>query len=134
MYVTAQRVVTPLLEEGINAYYYRHTPYIYARPPRPEVNPGTLVNTLLTVDAVGGNQVRSYMGVVAPDDTFWPHIAPLFLQFIEMNRLTPFPWEAEFGSCLFQLGMERRLARAWRRELGLLYKACVLVHPAHLSG
>lgn len=133
MYVTAHRVVTPRREEGFNAYFYRHGPYLWARPPRPEDNPGELVNTLLTVNEIGGNHVRSYLGVVAPDDVLWPQIEPVFLHFVEEFRLTPFPWEAALGSCLFQLGMERPLARSWRRELGLLYKACVLVHPvSHL--
>lgn len=129
MYVTAHRVVTRRREQGINAYIYHHGPRRWARPPRPEDDPGELVNTLLTVNEVGGNDVRSYLGVVAPDDVFWPQIEPRFLQFVESARLTPFPWEAEVGSCLFQLGMDRPLARSWRRELGLLYKACVLVRP-----
>lgn len=132
MYVTAHRVVTPRHEEGINAYFYQHGPCLWARPPRPEENPGELVNTLLTVSEVGGNHVRSYLGVIAPDDVLWPQIEPMFLQFVESSRVTPFPWEAEVGSCLFQLGMERPLARSWRRELGLLYKACVLVRPVLL--
>jgi len=130
MYVTAHRVRTRLHEEGINAYFYRHGPYLSNEPPVPEENPGELVNTLLTVDAIGGNHVRSYMDVTAPDEVSWPQIEPLLLQFIETYRLRPFPWAAVVGPCLFRLGMERPLARSWRRELGLLYKACVLVHPA----
>ena len=129
MYVTAHRVVTARREEGINAYFYRHGVSSWAQPPRPEENPGELVDTLLIVHEVGGNQVRSYLSIVAPDDTLWSQIEPRFLEFVEAFRLTPFPWEAEAGPLLFQLGMERPLARSWRRELGLLYKACVLVHP-----
>lgn len=132
MYVTAHRVRTRLHEEGINAYFYRHGPDLWEEPPVPEENPGELVNTLLTVDATGGNHVRSYMDVIAPDDVLWPQIEPLFLQFVDAHRLTPFPWSAVVGACLFRLGMERPLASSWRRELGLLYKACVLVHPAVL--
>lgn len=129
MYVTAHRVRTRMREEGINAYYYRHEPYLWNEPPPPEENPGQLVNTLLTVDAIGGNSVRSFVDVTAPDEFLWPHIEPMFLKFIEAYRHTPFPWAAVVGPCLFRLGMERTLARSWRRELRLLYKACVLVHP-----
>jgi hypothetical protein len=92
-------------------------------------NPGDLVNTLLTVDSVGGNLVRSYMGVVAPDEMFWPQIEPVFLRFVELFRSRPFPWELEYSECLFQLGMERRFTSSWRASSASSYKACVLVHP-----
>lgn len=60
MYVTAHRVRTHVQEEGINAYLYVHG-HIWQQHPEPEYEPGTLVNTWLTVDTVGGNVVRSYL-------------------------------------------------------------------------
>lgn len=129
MYVTAHRIRTPLREEGINAYLYMHGAAPGAASVDPDENPGTLMNTLLTVDAVGGNHVRSYLDITAPDEALWPTIQPVFLQFVARMRLTPFPWRQAVGSCLFRVGMERPLARAWRNEVELLYRACVAVRP-----
>lgn len=133
MYVTAQRVRTQLLEEGINAYLYLHGSYPRSEPPEPDENPGNLTNMLLTVDAVGGNHVRSYLDIVGPDDVVWPAIKLLLLQFVATMWLTPFPWRRVVGPCLFRVGMELPLARSWQKEVDLLYRACVTVHPTVTS-
>jgi len=128
MYVTAHRVRTHLLEEGINAYLYMHGSSLGPGPPEPEANPGSLANMLLTIDTVGGNHVRSYLDIVGPDEAPWPTIKLFFLQFVTMMRRTPFPWKCVAGPCLFRIGMELPLARSWRNEVDLLYRACVTIH------
>ena len=130
MYVTAHRVRTQHLEEGLNAYLYLHGSYLWPQPPEPEADPGSLTNMLLTVDAVGGNHVRSFLDIVGPDEMFWPTIKSFFIQFVTTMRLTPFPWRGIVGPCLFRVGMELPLARSWRKEIELLYRACVAVHPS----
>jgi hypothetical protein len=130
MYVTAHRVHTRLHEEGINAYYYVHGFRDWLVPPDPEHDPGELADELLTVDAVGGNHVRSFLDVIVPDEMSWSDVEAGLLQFIEVHRSRPFPWGGVVGLCRFRVGMERALAREWRRELDLLYRACVLVLPA----
>jgi len=128
MYVTAHRVRTPLLEEGINAYLYAHGGSGWKMPPDPEVEPGELVNTLLTVDAVGGNLVRSYLDIVAPDGLWWSELRPRFMRFVSSMRDSSFPWSRVVDGCLFRVGMQQQLAQAWQRELAHLYRACEMVH------
>jgi len=129
MYVTAQRVRTPSSEEGINAYLYVHGSSRWPEPPEPEAHPGSLANMVLTVDAVGGNHVRSYLDIIGPDEVFWPTIKSLLIRFVKTMHLKPFPWRLVVGPCLFRIGMELPLARNWRDEVDLLYRACVTVHP-----
>jgi len=135
MYVTAHRVRDGFQQEGINAYLYSHGGYVWeppAHPPSPFVDPGVLVNTLLSIDVNQGNLVRSYLDIVAPDDFFWPQLRPRFMQFIGAMQLTPFPWSREVGGCLFQVGMVNQLAAVWKHELPNLYRACEIVHPVLL--
>jgi hypothetical protein len=129
MYVTAHRIRTRLHEDGINAYYYMHGSSLWREAPDPEQDPGTLVNTLHTVDTLGGNHVSSFLDVVAPDEMSWSDIESLLLRFIDARRQTPFPWGDALGTCRFRVGMERSLAPAWQKEISLLYKACVRVRP-----
>jgi len=128
MYVTAHRIRTPLLVEGINAYLYAHGGHVWQVPPEPEVEPGELVNSLLTVEAVGGNQVRSFLDIVAPDGTWWSELRPRLMQFVGSMRRNRFPWRGVVDGCLFRLGMDQQLTRAWQQELAHLYRACEMVH------
>jgi hypothetical protein len=129
MYVTAHRVRTRLLE-GINAYLYAHGGSIWQAPPEPEIEPGELVNSMLTVAQVGGNEVRSFLDMVAPDGTWWSELRPRLLQFVDSNRRNSLPWRGVVHGCLFRLGMDRQLARTWQQELAHLYRACEMVHHA----
>jgi hypothetical protein len=129
MYITAQRVRTTLHEEAINAYLYAHGGgVVWQVPPQPEQEPGELVNTLITVNTVGGNQVRSFLDIVAPDELWWSELRPRFIAFVGAMRLTPFPWHGVVNGCLFRLGMARELARTWQQEVAHLYRACEVVH------
>lgn len=135
MYVTAHRVRDPLLQEGINAYLYMHGSYVWepsAAPPLPAEDPGTLVNTLLSIDVNGGNVVRSYLDIVGPDEFFWPQLRPRFMQFVGEMQRTRFPWSRAIGECLFQVGMDNQFARVWKHEIANLYRACQIVHPVLL--
>jgi hypothetical protein len=128
MYITAHRVRTRHDEEGINAYLYAHGSFIWQVPPEPEEEPGELINMLLTVDTVGGNQVRSFLDIVAPDELWWSEVRPRFIEFVGANRLTPFPWKGVVNGCRFRVGMVGELARTWQHEVAHLYRACEAVH------
>src|SRR6185369_12002321 len=71
MYVTAHRVVSSMEEEGVNAFLHLHGSG-FAWPdnpaPLPENNPGNLEERSTEV-APGGNSVKSYLDVLAPDGT-----------------------------------------------------------------
>jgi hypothetical protein len=119
MYVTSHRVRTPLLVEGINAYLYSHGGYVWQVPPEPDVEPGELVSSLLTVEA---------LDIVALDGTWWSELRPRFMQFVGSMRRSRFPWKGVVDGCLFRLRMDQQLARAWQQELAHLYRACEMVH------
>ncbi|HVV81751.1 MAG TPA: hypothetical protein VHE35_01685 [Kofleriaceae bacterium] len=71
MLLTAQRVVSPATGvHGVNVYLFAHGPYTWPHVPDaflPEVDPGELVQQWLQIDP-GGNDVVSYLDVVAPDE------------------------------------------------------------------
>lgn len=128
MYVTAHRVRSRSLVEGINAYLYVHGGYLWQVPREPEVDPGELASSILTVEAVGGNHVRSYLDIVAPDDVWWSELRSKFITFVGSMQHSQFPWRGVVDQCLFRVGMDQQLARTWQHELTHLYKACEMVH------
>ena len=128
MYITAHRVRTASGEEGINAYLYAHGGLIWQVPPQPEQEPGTLVNTLLTVQPIGGNDVRSFLDIIAPDDLWWSELRPKFIAFVNRARATSFPWSGIVDGCLFRVGMVQALSPMWQHEIIHLYKACETIH------
>lgn len=72
MYLTAHRVKNPTSnEEGINTFYHEHgTDFIWPSEPwkLPDTHPGSVKHSLLAIKP-GGNQVISYLDVLAPDGT-----------------------------------------------------------------
>jgi hypothetical protein len=123
MYLAALHVVCPPAgAEGINAFYYTHGQQDWVIPPNPDQQPGTLVNSRVSVPP-GGNRVRSYLDVVAPDGATWSEIRQELLSFVLDNEDGPMPWSDRTGRCLFRLGMESALAQKWAQEAQLLYDA-----------
>ena len=127
MYLTAQRVRAPATgEEGINAFFYQHGPYVWEGfPPAgiPDANPGVLIHSVLELRRQGGNRVRSYLDVVAPDETPWNEIRRSFISFVSESQLNPLPWVGVRGRCFFRIGMESGLAQGWQHEVAVLYRA-----------
>ena len=123
MYLAALRVVSPASgAEGMNAFHYAHGREDWVFPPNPDQQPGTLANSHVSVPP-GGNRVRSYLDVVAPDGATWSEIRQELLRFLLDNDNGPMPWSDRAGRCLFRLGMESALAQDWAHEAGLLYDA-----------
>jgi hypothetical protein len=126
MYLTAQHVISPVTHrEGVNAYYYSHGNYLWDHEPPPgipDADPGALMNQLTPIPP-GGNRVRSYLDVVAPDETTWTEIRQGFVSFVGESQRLPLPWQAIRGRCLFRLGMESGLTQRWQLEIADLYRA-----------
>lgn len=71
MYLTAHLVRSPNGAEGINAFRHVHgSDFPWPEDPSrlPETNPGDLADTRASIPQ-GGNRVRSYLDVLAPDPT-----------------------------------------------------------------
>jgi hypothetical protein len=127
MYLTAQHVVSSDGSAGINAFHYQHGPLVWQGLPPPgipDLEPGTLVNQSVVVEPPG-NRVRSYLDVIAPDETPVAEIRQAFIGFLSEAQPTPLPWAGVSGSCFFRLSMERTLAAHWQREVALLYHAVI---------
>lgn len=134
MYLTAHHVTSPTDQrQGINAFLYRHETLSWDGMPPVEIpsqNPGTLVAQSISV-APPGNRVRSYLDIVAPDDTPWNEIRIGLMDFVGQMQPDPLPWSGLSGRCLFGLGMDRDLSHQWQRELAILYRAAQALRLAH---
>jgi hypothetical protein len=75
MYLTAQRVISPRGENGINGFLYEHeAANAWETPPELIVGAcGVLVHSFILVTQ-GGNNVVSYVDIVAPNGTSYAHI------------------------------------------------------------
>lgn len=120
MYLTAHRVVSPVsLDEGINSFLYLHGPHTWQGVPptdAPDTNPGALVAKQIVVPPPG-NRVRSYLDVVAPDETPWAEVRQSFIRFLAEAQREPFPWTGVDGRCLFRIGLDAGLAAQDRKSV-----------------
>lgn len=129
MYLTAQRVLAIASgDEGINAFHHRHPRSWIGPPPAgiPETNPGELVKREIDISP-GGNRVRSYLDIIAPEETPWSDIREALLSLAAANASTPFPWTQTSGNIRLLASMEPTLAPNWQTELALLYQAILRV-------
>jgi hypothetical protein len=130
MYLTAHHVISPSSQaEGFNSFFYVHGPYVWdAAPPAgiPDNNPGELMATHIEVPPPG-NRVRSYLDVVAPDETPWSEIHESFIAFASQAQQQAFPWVGVVGRCLFRINLELGLAQQWHHEIANLYRAAQTV-------
>ena len=132
MYLTAQHVRSAQGQESINAFRYAHGANLWhGLPPQgiPDQDPGVLVEQIIHLPPPG-NDVRSYLDIVAPDEVFWPEIRPAFFAFVSQAQRKPFPWLGVFGRCYFRVGMDLGMVDRWRQELADLYRALQAVYPA----
>ena len=124
MYLTAQRVVSPSCLEGLNAFFYTHGAQTWSGLPPPDMpdkDPGTLVQELITVPPPG-NHVRSYLDIVAPDETPSAEIRQSLVTFLSRVQREPLPWVGVVGRCFFRNGLDKALATRWRPEIAQLYQ------------
>lgn len=131
MKLVAQRVVSrtngPKLT-GVNSIYYRHPDREWLSEPPADLGEGVLVNRHDQVRP-GGNRVRSYLDIVAPDSTPSPTIeysvrsAARFLA----ETHTPLPWAVNHADIYMEFNLEASLAPQWQIELETLLAHCLSV-------
>ena len=129
MYVTAHHVSNRRGEEAINAAMYLHGQENWQISPTgvPDPEPGELLRSHIALTP-GGNHVRSYLDLVAPDGAQWPELHQAFIGFLAAAQPTTLPWVGISGRCLFRFGLELALAKDWPRELARLYRAAEVLH------
>lgn len=123
MYLAAQRVRSYAGYEGINAFFYTHGVADWVFPPDPDYDPGVLFNAITPIMPVGGNSVRSYLDVVAPDAALWHEIHRGLSAFVLDHFDAAMPWVGTTGRLRFRIAMDLMLAQNWRAELTTLLRA-----------
>lgn len=130
MYLTAQRVISPSGENGINGFLYEHGTVAWETPPDPaSESAGKLVHSFITVPP-GSNRVVSFVDVVAPDDTPYERIGERIASWIAARVIDrrPLPWTDVVEDMRFGLNMTATYARAWKLEVAALIAACRMTH------
>lgn len=126
MYLTAQRVVSPSGENGINGFLYKHDVVAWDIPPEAVTGSvGELVHAFIVVPQ-GGNNVMSYVDVVAPDGTPYDRIRTQISSWMmeQASAQLPLPWTGVTENIRFGLHMVSTYAKDWRREATQLLMAC----------
>lgn len=125
MYLTAQRVLSAEGAEAVNAYHYRHGAD-FAWPDDasalPDEAPGALVERREDVPP-GGNRVRSWLDVLAPDGTV--AVTLRFALDTFRRNLEEFPNPAVFrqGPVTVRFGVEIPQEPRWADALAELMEA-----------
>lgn len=126
MYLTAQHVHSPVTHgEAINVLWYTHGGDAqWLTAPAPETWPGVLLRSWTPLPP-GGNRVRSYLDIIAPDTLPWAHVRQTFVQFLMRRRgpTTPMPWVDSYGPTTIRAAVEPALWVAVWSELPALYRA-----------
>lgn len=144
MYLTTHRVSSPAGKEGINAFLYRHgeveasLPRIdWSHPDLPRIVeecPGTLSSSAIEVPA-GGNRVRSFLDIVAPDSTGAARIESALDQFEGALTLERLGMAYHFSEVAVRFNVEADLSgQALQQFQQLRASALHLIrNPANLS-
>lgn len=129
MILIAQHVRSSTGAEGINAFCRLHGPHEWPDPPPEELAAGELVNQVVSLPP-GSNDVRSYLDVIAPDETPTQEIRNAVVQFINRSRGRALPWAETIGRCTFRFGVERGLHESWTAEFRRLLLSALSVRRA----
>jgi len=119
MILTAQHVRASTGEEGINAFCRLQGPHEWADLSSgdlaEDLAAGELVNQAIVLQP-GGNDVRSYLDVIAPDETPTQEIRHAVVLFVDRSRGRTLPWMETVGRCTFRFGVEQGLHASWPEE------------------
>jgi hypothetical protein len=132
MLLTAQRVRNAAGDEGINAFCNLHGAYTWpANPPPgiPDQNPGERASETISVRP-GGNRVRCYLDIIAPDETPTSEVVASVRQFLKEVRDRPLPWSATINRCTFRFGLDLGLEVSWAEQFRELLEAALRVRVA----
>ena len=132
MYLTSHLVRSRDGEEGINAFLHMHGPdFPWPQEPAalPDTNPGRTVSRQTSVPP-GGNSVRAYLDVVAPDDTpraaLEQALVALARDLGERRNPTVFNHE----KVVIRFGVELGLEGLRRQQLDMLVPAAMRLFDA----
>lgn len=133
MYVTAHLVRSKEGEEGINAFLHLHGPQFpwpEDAAPLADTSPGKIVQRQIDLPP-GGNQVRAYLDVLAPDDTDRDEIdralAGLARDLDERRNPTVFT----LGPVTIRFGVELGLERLRAQQLHMLAPVALRLLDEH---
>lgn len=133
MILTAQHVRASTGAEGINASCRLHGLREWADPPSGDLAgdlaAGELVNQAISLPP-GGNDVRSYLDVIAPDETPTQEIRNAVVLFVDRSRGRTLPWTETIGRCTFRFGVEQELHASWSEEFRRLLLSALAVRRA----
>lgn len=130
MYLTAQRVISsPPYQTGINSFLFEHgNNYFWNSPPpdifMPENDTGLLVAQHITVDP-GGNEVYSYLDIVAPDETEKSTIKLALSTMPSLVGKQPFPLQKVTDSIFVAFNVGDHLLPVWHAEFQQLVEAAM---------
>ncbi|MBC7541292.1 MAG: hypothetical protein H7338_01025 [Candidatus Sericytochromatia bacterium] len=132
MYLTAQRVVSSQNVGGINSYLSSDDPFIARNTLDPNVaNHLGQVQLKSEELSPGGNRVRSYLDIVAPETATISAIEAAFEHLL--TSIAPDDFRANEimlgDKVLFRFGLDQALARSWRRELKELFDRAMALAP-----
>lgn len=126
MYLTAHRVVSPTGNEGIHAFYRTHGESWRGLDTDVETAPSQLVRARRELEP-GGNRVRSYLDIIAPDLISPSSIITDFETWIRGEAPVQFPCQFHAMNSVVRMGVERALAASWRGEAQRLFYECLHV-------
>jgi hypothetical protein len=129
MILTAQHVRASTGAEGINAFCRIHGSNDWMDPRAGDLGSGELVNQTISLPP-GGNDVRSYLEVIAPDDTPTQEIRNAVVPFVDQSRGLTLPWTATIGRRTFRFGVEQGLHASWPEEFRRLLLSALSVRRA----
>jgi hypothetical protein len=133
MILTAQHVRAPTGAEGINAFCRMHGPRGWtdstSGDPAGDLAAGELVNQAISIPP-GGNEVRSYLDVIAPDETTTQELRSAVVLFVDRSRGRTLPWAETIGRCTFRFGVEQALHASWPEEFRQLLLSALSVRRA----
>ena len=127
MLLIAQRVVSRQGKQGVNAYCYLHGDRLWLGDPPEDLGEPQLANKSETVGPPG-NQVRSYLDILAPDVTPTAQILRDVLDTSELASDTrPLPWRFISGDTSFTFDAVYELAMGWQEEIAELLERALAV-------
>lgn len=117
MLFVAQRVISPVTgQHAVNTYRYVHTESGRRTNPEDYLNlPCTLVSQSVPLPG-GGNRVRSFLDIAAPNDVTADEMARSVQFFADLAGPPPAPVHFYGEACAFRFAVEGSLLPVWRSE------------------
>lgn len=131
MLLSAQRVRSRHGVTGINVYVYRHPPGAWDPSSLEALERGAGLELQELEVPPGGNDVRSYLDLFAPEGTSSSELARVTAVIRSGPDPSSFPAVFEDGPIVIRLGLVFGLVPSWRNELTDLVSRVLLSAEAH---